>query len=1055
MTHRVCAAGLGACLILVLALPPGVAAESSSSYVRRTDAMVSLGNQHLELQVDVSQGHAAAKCLVNKLTAQSLPLRADGFSLGLEGSQPLTAADFTLREVREEPLAQGGKRVVLQLAGQRHEATVELHYTLGDGDFFLRRQIVLQTKRPLPLRRVDVWSVGVEGEATHQGFGEPVFLGDTFWGLEFPGGHDACAHGVLTLSHHPGRTIADRFVSKSAVVGVAAKGDVAKQFQRYVKTFQATPETTRLFVNYNTWWTLMPPTQQNCLELINLFKQKLFDVSGQSFDTFTIDEGWDDKNTLWDLRKDRFPDGFHPLSEPLRAMHAAHGLWLSPSSGYGHAPWGGQAGYEQNSNAWFLCQAGPKYRQDITRVVTDLAKEYQMTFFKFDGFCASCDAEGHGHLPGEYAKEANIDAFIDLLQAVRQGRPNVFLDPTCGIWLSPWWLQYADALWGSVSDDYPDIIVPAPVVRDSATTTRDSAFRQRCREHPGFPPAAIEHLGIIVITPEKWEDNAMIVLGRGCRLLTLYINPACFQKGDRDWAFLASILKWVRHNAGTLDNTELILGDPLAREPYGYAHFVGTRGIVAVRNPFIEPQTVKVTLDRSVGLPEPASKVAFPFSDLRFPSSETSDLTFLAHVAYPYHETLPQAYRYGDVFECQLQGYETKVVQFDPSGGHPLPAGARYVEKERTQKLITYDLFGPPGQQKLWQLSKEGGGGRVAQLVLDGQRAAVDQLPKRAPLIAGFGPPEETATVQGAEFKPATLDGSWRLEGRCEVQVPAQSRATMHILCDPKGNPLAADCTAAIDGQPVSVRAVRTPEPPQQAHGPHPWTWFEFDVPSGNHAVALTVRPAKPDASYFRGEVGWWLWAELPLVARATLTVEYDQPLPEAEPLPLPIGTESQRQIVTIQPAHVVRVGNRWPKLDQREVFLDEVAPDESVQEWGQLERNRSVWQKEMLIAGQPQRRGLGTHANSRIVYDLGGGGFKKFRALVGRDQHAGDGKIAFQVWLDGQSRFDSGPMTNATPGKSVEVDVAGAAVLELRTLDGGDGISGDHGNWADAQLLR
>ena len=170
-------------------------------------------------------------------------------------------------------------------------------------------------------------------------------------------------------------------------------------------------------------------------------------------------------------------------------------------------------------------------------------------------------------------KEANVDAFIELLQAVRQGRPNVYLDPTCGIWLSPWWLQYADSLWGEVSGDYPDIIVPAPIVRDSATTTRDAVFRQRCREHPGFPPAAIEHLGIIVITPEKWEDNAMIVLGRGCRLLTLYVNPACFQQGDRDWAFLASILEVGAAQRRTLHDTQLILGDPLEREPYGYAHF--------------------------------------------------------------------------------------------------------------------------------------------------------------------------------------------------------------------------------------------------------------------------------------------------------------------------------------------------------------------------------------------------------------------------------------------------------------------------------------------------
>ncbi len=73
----------------------------------------------------------------------------------------------------------------------------------------------------------------------------------------------------------------------------------------------------------------------------------------------------------------------------------------------------------------------------------------------------------------------------------------------------------------------------------------------------------------------------------------------------------------------------------------------------------------------------------------------------------------------------------------------------------------------------------------------------------------------------------------------------------------------------------------------------------------------------------------------------------------------------------------------------------------------------------------------------------------------VGRDQHANDGRIAFQVHVDGKKVFDSGPMTRASGAKVVAVNLTDAAVLELRTLDGGDGVSGDHGNWADAQLLR
>jgi len=136
-------------------------------------------------------------------------------------------------------------------------------------------------------------------------------------------------------------------------------------------------------------------------------------------------------------------------------------------------------------------------------------------------------------------------------------------------------------------------------------------------------------------------------------------------------------------------------------------------------------------------------------------------------------------------------------------------------------------------------------------------------------------------------------------------------------------------------------------------------------------------------------------------------------------------------------------------------VWLDEVEPDEAVQDYGKVEKNRSVWQKEMITAGKKFARGLGAHANGRIEYELAGAGFKTFRCQVGRDEHAGDGIVVVQVWADNKKLFDSGPMTKATPARPVEVNVSGASLLELRALDGGDGISGDHANWAEAQLAR
>ena len=1021
----------------MVAATAGYAAGREASYVNRNDGSLAIGNDFLELQFTSADGRCAATGLVNKLAGRQIAIQTDGFSLGIEGRNPLVAADFKLKSALDEPISQG-RRLVLRFESANPGVELDVIYELGDGDHFLRRKLEASVKEPLALRQVDVWLAGLDAECSHQGFGEPVFLDDTFWGLEFPGGHNHFTEGLVKLTQFPGRTVADRFVSKTAVLGVAEPGRVARRFLRYVETFRITPQKTSLFVNYNTWWTLMPPTEENCLALIDQFKQKLFDPFGESFDTFTIDDGWDNKNSLWAIRADRFPRGFQPLIEPLGAMNANLGLWLSPSSGYSHAPWGGTHGYEQNSNPWYLCQSGPNYRRDIVKVVTGLAEENEMAFFKFDGFCPSCEAQGHGHLPGPYAQEANIDAYIELLTAVRRVRPDVYLDPTCGMWLSPWWLAYADSLWGLVSGDYPSIVVPAPVIRDSATTTRDAVFRQRCREHPGYPPAAIEHLGVIVITPEKWEDNAMMVLGRGCRLLTLYINPAHFRNGDRDWAFLASILKWVRHNAETLQQTELILGDPMNREPYGYAHFDGPRGILALRNPFIEPQAVTIALDESVGWSRPEG-----------------DAPLAARIVYPRQEVLRPLLHYGDSLELVLQAYETVILHIEPvDEEQPLLVGARYCEIDRPTGRVKIVVYGRPGEKLDVSLA---GSPRPEKVSFDGRPVGVSVTDGRTELPLEFAGQQQACAVADAKLTAEASETAWQIRGACVADVPPGTQATMYLLCDPQGSSSGTlECTAQVDGSPVEVRTVRSPDRQRQTHGRHPWAWFAFDVPADRHEVAVAIGPSDDGWGFFRGGVGWWLWAEHPLTEGA-LTMEFTDPLPPVreEPLPLSLGMERQRQIVTIRPATLFRAGNRWPKLDRAVVWLDEVAPDEVAQDWGKVVRNRSVWDKEMIVAGKKFERGLGTHANSRIVYELSGGKFQKFLARVGRDEHANDGRLEFEVWVDGKRAFESGPMTKESPAKPVEVDLQGAGVLELRTLDGGDEIHGDHGNWAEAQLIR
>src|SRR5688572_14129863 len=105
-------------------------------------------------------------------------------------------------------------------------------------------------------------------------------------------------------------------------------------------------------------------------------------------------------------------------------------------------------------------------------------------------------------------------------------------------------------------------------------------------------------------------------------------------------------------------------------------------------------------------------------------------------------------------------------------------------------------------------------------------------------------------------------------------------------------------------------------------------------------------------------------------------------------------------------------------------------------------------------INGVTTVKGLGAHAASEVVYNLGGT-YARFRARVGMDDEVGSkGSVAFRVFVDGVQRFDSGTMTNTTAARSVDVDVTGAGTLRLVITDGGDGSGFDHADWADARLV-
>lgn len=100
-------------------------------------------------------------------------------------------------------------------------------------------------------------------------------------------------------------------------------------------------------------------------------------------------------------------------------------------------------------------------------------------------------------------------------------------------------------------------------------------------------------------------------------------------------------------------------------------------------------------------------------------------------------------------------------------------------------------------------------------------------------------------------------------------------------------------------------------------------------------------------------------------------------------------------------------------------------------------------------------RKGLGTHANSVISYDIAGK-FKKFATDFGIDTAGGsEASVVFEIWGDGQKLFSSPKMTKSDLPKHAEVSVEKLKKLTLVATDAGDGIRGDHADWLEPTLFK
>lgn len=499
-----------------------------------------------------------------------------------------------------------GHEICADLSAEDRGLTVHWCAILREGTNYLRQEVTLKGgEKPVQISAVRLFDFD-EPAARVQGTvrGSPLVAGDFFFGFESPLAESRVADGRAmselkrTLPLEPGNSI-----TYSSVIGVAAPGQMRREFLSYIEDERAHPYRT--FLHYNTWYDLGGHyTEAQALDRIDALGEKLVSERHVKMDSFLFDDGWDDTNTVWKFSRD-LPHGFRRIHKAAAKSGFGIGVWLSPWGGYGDRKKeriaAGRRAHDEIVNGGFAL-SGPRYYKRFEQVCLTMIKKDGVNQFKFDG-----TGNVSTVFPGSIF-DSDFSAAIHLIDRLREQEPDVFINVTTGTWPSPFWLRYADSIWRG-GDDHSFAGVGS--WRQRWITYRDAATYQNVVERGSlFPLNSLMLHGIIFgkqaqhleSDPEgDFADEVRSYFGTGTDLQELYITPSLLSKSD--WDVLAEAAKWSRANAQVLKDTHWIGGDPARLEAYGWASWTPEKGIVVLRNPSDHEQSYALDVGKAFELP--------------------------------------------------------------------------------------------------------------------------------------------------------------------------------------------------------------------------------------------------------------------------------------------------------------------------------------------------------------------------------------------------------------------------------------------------------------------
>ncbi|AMV47369.1 hypothetical protein [Paraburkholderia caribensis] len=593
-----------------------------------------LGNGAIALHWTIADRSLCGVCVADRAHGRTLAIDAP-FVLTFADGRTLDAGSLRLvAPLREEALPANpdalrkagrvaGKRVIATLGDSERRLRVEWSVEQREGSRYLRQHLsitallqdesiasvsLLQARAPNARKAGDLAAV-------------PVVDGNLYLGFELPMSESEVRDGVARFSVsralplEKGKTLA-----YSAVAGVFRDGQLRRDFAVYVERERARPYCP--FLHYNSWYDigfLTTYTQAQAIERIHAVGHELHEKRGVQLDSFLFDDGWDDYSGNWSFSP-AFPDGFQPLKHAAARYGAAPGVWLSPWGGYGpprteRVTRGQAAGYETIGDGFAL--SGPRYYRRFHDVAMDLLARHGVNHFKLDG-----TGNANRVVPGSRFN-SDWDAAVELIEAMRGVKHDVFVNLSTGTQASPFWLRHVDSIWRDGAD-YG--FVGTGSDRERWITYRDAqTYRNVVCRSPLSPLNSLMLHGIIYAQENArlnsdpghaFPHEVQSYFGSGTQLQELYVTPSLL--GEHDWDVLAQAARWARAHADVLGDSHWIGGAPDQLEIYGWAAWAPSKAIVTLRNPDDRANGFTLDLRAHLELPggiEGPFRARFPFVD--------------------------------------------------------------------------------------------------------------------------------------------------------------------------------------------------------------------------------------------------------------------------------------------------------------------------------------------------------------------------------------------------------------------------------------------------------